>query len=185
MTTKTQITWLSAFAALTLLMVGCGSDGSETGQPTPAEAVAAPSTPNATSGEEAVPTDATVDSSDASQPVLGNVESPVGGTVKQVTVPGPEISVLVNCDQAGFVPFFFTDQGDWVGCQIVAGTDAGPQSALTEPVMNEVTSAVGGTVMQVTIPGPETSVLVVCGEAGFVPFFFTDQGDWIGCQTNP
>jgi hypothetical protein len=52
------------------------------------------------------------------EPSLTDVPSPVGGTVKQLTIPGPETSVLVTCDREGFEPFFFTDQGNWVGCRI-------------------------------------------------------------------
>jgi hypothetical protein len=122
------------------------------------------------------------DGHSASEPFLSDVPSPAGGTVKQVTLPGPETSVLVVCDRNGFEPFFFTDQGNWVGCQTSAGTEPGTPSQLMEPVLSDVPSPVGGTVKQVTLPGPETSVLVICDRNGFEPFFFTDQGNWVGCQ---
>ncbi len=123
-------------------------------------------------------------SSAASEPILSEVQSPVGGLVKQVTIPGPETSVLVACDREGFEPFFFTDQGSWVGCQISNGAEPGSISRLTEPMLTDVPSPVGGTVKQVTIPGPETSVLMACREPEFRTFFFVNQGSWVGCARN-
>ncbi|MBE9138741.1 hypothetical protein IQ254_16325 [Nodosilinea sp. LEGE 07088] len=113
---------------------------------------------------------------------FGDVESPVGGTVKQLRLPGPQTGVLVACDQAGFVPFAYTDMGmNWVGCQVPnPGDSVGPESGLTEPVIADVPSPVGGTVSQVTIPGPQSAIVVVC-ETG-TPFMYQDQGTWIGCQ---
>jgi len=180
--------WIAALAALTLLAAvsGCGDDDTGSGERSTSTTVAATtSVPISTPGEEATPTGGIDDPHGVDEPSLANVPSPVGGTVKQVIVPGPEISVLVACDQAGFEPFFFTDQGDWVGCRLMARADPAPQSALAEPVMSDVASPVGGTVKQVIVPGPEISVLVACDQAGFEPFFFTDQGDWVGCQQRP
>jgi hypothetical protein len=122
------------------------------------------------------------DANSGNAPTFSDVPSPAGGMVKQLSIPGPETSVLVACDRAGFEPFFFTDQGNWVGCQISAGAEPGMASQLTEPTLSDVPSPVGGTVKQVTIPGPETSVLVTCDRDGFEPFFFTDQGNWVGCR---
>ena len=92
-------------------------------------------------------------------------------------------SVILVCDQDGFQAFFFTDQGDWVGCEAVAGTDPGPESDLTEPKLSEVESPAGGMVKELTIPGPQSSVLVACAGSDFEPFLFEDQGTWIGCQS--
>ena len=115
--------------------------------------------------------------------VFADVESPVGGLVKQLTLPGPQTAVMVMCDQEGFVPFAYNDGGwDWVGCQVsVPGTPTAGPSTLTEPVIGEVESPVGGTVFEVTIPGPESAVSVVC-EGDFVPSLYEDQGTWVGCQ---
>lgn len=119
----------------------------------------------------------------AAEPVLEDVPSPVGGSVKQLMVPGPETSVLFTCDQAGFEPFFYTDQGDWVGCQISDGGQPGAESTMTEPTIEDVPSPVGGMVKQVTIPGPSMAVLLACNAEGFKPFTFIDQGFWIGCES--
>ncbi|MGB5757571.1 MAG: peptidoglycan-binding domain-containing protein [Acidimicrobiales bacterium] len=118
----------------------------------------------------------------ATEPTLEDASSPAGGTVKRLVVPGPQASVLLECDQGGFQPYFFTDQGEWIGCEAVAGTDPGPDSSLTEATLNDVESPAGGTVKQLTIPGPQTSVLVACAANGTSPFLFTDQGTWVGCQ---
>jgi hypothetical protein len=119
----------------------------------------------------------------AAEPVLEDAPSPVGGSVKQLVVPGPETSVLFACDQEGFEPFFYTDQGDWVGCQISDGGQPGAESTMTEPTIEDVPSPVGGMVKQVTIPGPSMAVLLACKEEGFNPFTFIDQGFWIGCES--
>ncbi|MGG6237398.1 hypothetical protein ACQ4N7_02070 [Nodosilinea sp. AN01ver1] len=113
---------------------------------------------------------------------FGDVESPAGGTVKQLRLPGPESAVLVTCDQEGFVPFAYSDTGmDWVGCETTTPDDtAALESTLTEPELSDVPSPVGGTVSQVTIPGPQSAVSVLC-ETGS-PFVYEDQGTWIGCQ---
>jgi hypothetical protein len=115
--------------------------------------------------------------------VLVDAESPAGGTVKRLGIPGPERSVLLVCDQDGFEPFFFNDEGNWVGCQIIDGSEAGPESELADPVLGEVDGPAGGTVAQLTIPGPQTSVLVTCRGTGFSPFLFLDEGTWVGCQS--
>ncbi|MGB7311673.1 MAG: hypothetical protein WA939_01970, partial [Nodosilinea sp.] len=93
---------------------------------------------------------------------FGDVESPVGGTVKQLRLSGPESGVLVTCDQEGFVPFAYSDTGmDWVGCQVpTPGDSVGLESSLTEPELSDVPSPVGGTVSQVTIPGPQSAIAV-------------------------
>jgi len=117
------------------------------------------------------------------EPVLKDSASPAGGTVKQLVVPGPETSVLVTCDQRNVEPFFFTDQADWVGCKATAGTQPGPDSTFSAPVMSDVDSPAGGRVKQVTIPGPGTSIIVSCGAAGLKPFLFTDTGTWVGCRS--
>jgi hypothetical protein len=68
-----------------------------------------------------VPEETLVDTEDtdsSNAPRLTDVPSPVGGTVQQLTLPGPETSVLIVCDREGFEPFLFTDQGNWVGCRI-------------------------------------------------------------------
>jgi guanyl-specific ribonuclease Sa len=70
---------------------------------------------------------------------------------------------------------------DWVGCQVSNPSDAtGPGSALTEPEISEVPSPVGGTVSMVTIPDPQSAIVVVCDTG--TPFIYEDQGAWIGCQ---
>lgn len=114
---------------------------------------------------------------------LTEVPSPEGGTVQQLTLPGPEAGVMVICDQEGFVPFAYADSGmDWVGCQVPNPGDAvGAESTLTAAVLDEVPSPMGGMVPQVTLPGPQTAIAVVC-EGDFMPFVYPDQGDWIGCQ---
>ncbi|MGB3200900.1 MAG: hypothetical protein WBA99_08355 [Nodosilinea sp.] len=113
---------------------------------------------------------------------FGDVESPVGGMVKQLRLPGPESGVMVACDQEGFVPFAYSDMGmDWVGCQVpTPGDTVGLESDISEPELSEVPSPVGGTVSQVTIPGPQSAISVLC-ETG-TPFVYEDQGTWIGCQ---
>lgn len=113
---------------------------------------------------------------------FGDVESPAGGSVKQLTLPGPQSAALLACDQEGFVPFGFSDMGlDWVGCQVPTPGDAvGPESTLTEPELSDVPSPVGGTVSQVTIPGPQSSIVVACDTG--TPFVYEDQGTWVGCQ---
>ena len=118
----------------------------------------------------------------ATEPTLEEAPSPAGGTVKRLLVPGPQSSVLLTCDQGGFQPFLFTDQGEWVGCEAVAGTDPGPESSLIEATLADVESPAGGTVKQLTIPGPQTSALVSCAADGTSPFLFADQGTWVGCQ---
>ena len=137
--------------------------------------------------EEAVASGETVctgeSTPDAAAPVLEDVQAPDGGTVKQLSIPSAATSVLVECDQTGFEPFFFTDQGSWVGCQTISGAEPRPGSDLTEPTMSDTESPVGGTVKLVTVPGPESSVLLACGAEGLEPFFFTDQGSWVGCQS--
>lgn len=117
--------------------------------------------------------------------VLADVDSPAGGQVKQLTLPGPQLAVLVTCDQEGVVPFTFTDTGlDWIGCQVsTPGSPTAVPSTLSEPIIETVDSPVGGTVQQVTIPGPESSVIVVCQD-DFVPFLYQDQGTWVGCQAS-
>lgn len=121
------------------------------------------------------PADATVS--------LTEVPSPEGGTVQQLTLPGPEAGVMVVCDQEGFVPFAYADSGiDWVGCQVPNPGDAvGAESSLTAAVLNDMPSPMGGMVPQVTLPGSQTAIAVVC-EGDFMPFVYQDQGDWIGCQ---
>ncbi len=57
---------------------------------------------------------------------FGDVASPVGGTVKKAILSGPETGIMVVCDQSGFEPFVFTDQGTWVGCKLTAGATAAP-----------------------------------------------------------
>ncbi len=113
---------------------------------------------------------------------FGDVESPAGGTVKQLRLPGPETGVMVACDQEGFEPFAYSDMGmEWVGCQVPNPGDAvGPESALSEPELSDEPSPVGGTVSMVTIPGPQSAISVLC-ETG-TPFVYEDQGTWIGCQ---
>ena len=113
---------------------------------------------------------------------FGDIESPAGGTVKQLRLPGPETAVMVACDQEGFVPSAYSDMGlEWVGCQVPNPGDAvGPESALSEPELSDVPSPVGGTVSMVTIPGPQSAVSVLC-ETG-TPFVYEDQGTWVGCQ---
>ncbi|MEB3289724.1 MAG: hypothetical protein VKI82_07405 [Leptolyngbya sp.] len=112
----------------------------------------------------------------------GEVASPAGGTVKQLTLSGPESAALVTCDQEGFVPFSYRDTGiDWVGCQVPNPNDpAGPTSALTEPAFTAGPSPVGGTVSMITIPGPQSAIAVVCTSGS--PFLYEDQGTWVGCQ---
>ncbi len=188
-----QLRLVVAIAGVLFVLAGCGDTDSATLQPSDTTTTQNTTVQDNTTvpqpqggGDEATDTTSpTEDADGVIEPVLEDVPSPVGGTVKQVTIPGPETSVLVVCDQAGFEPFFFTDQGNWVGCSIMDGVEPGPESALAQAAMSDVASPVGGTVKQVTIPGPETSVLVVCDQAGFEPFFFTDQGNWVGCQRSP
>ncbi len=113
---------------------------------------------------------------------FGDTESPAGGTVKELRLPGPEAAAMVACDQEGFVPFAYSDMGmDWVGCQVPnPGDSTGPESSLTEPELSDVPSPVGGTVSMITIPGPQSAISVVC-EIG-TPFVYEDQGTWVGCQ---
>lgn len=113
---------------------------------------------------------------------FGDVEAPDGGTVKQLRLPGPQSAALVACDQEGFEPFTYSDMGmDWIGCQVpTPGDTVGLESSLTEPELSDVPSPVGGTVSQVTIPGPQSAISVIC-ETGS-PFMYTDQGTWIGCE---
>lgn len=113
---------------------------------------------------------------------FGDVESPDGGTVKQLRLPGPESAVLVTCDREGFVPFAYSDMAmDWVGCQTpTPDASVELESTLTEPELSNVPSPVGGTVSQVTIPGPQSAISVLC-ETGS-PFVYEDQGTWIGCE---
>ncbi|WP_155523586.1 hypothetical protein [Nodosilinea nodulosa] len=113
---------------------------------------------------------------------FGDVPSPAGGTVKQLRLPGPQSAALVTCDQEGFVPFAYSDTGmNWVGCQVPnPGDTVGLESSLTEPVLSDVPSPVGGTVSQITIPGPQSAISVVC-ETGS-PFVYEDQGTWVGCE---
>jgi hypothetical protein len=156
---------------MALLAAGCGDDDatSDTARPTA-------TTPSA--ADDAVPGD-----SGPADPVLEDTISPVGGTVKQLLIPGPETSVLVTCDQDGFEPFMFTDEGTWVGCQIPDGSEPGPASELAEATIGDTPSPVGGTVKLVTIPGPQLAVLVSCRAEGFQPFLFSDQGTWVGCES--
>ncbi len=188
--------------AVALLAGACGSDVATSSGPTSTtEAEQTPgagddntgatpsSGPTSTTEAEQTPgadddnTGATPNLPSAIAPILEDAPSPAGGTVKRLVVPGPQTSVLVVCDQDGFQPFLFTDQGDWVGCEFIAGSEAGPDSGRAEPIMSDVDSPAGGTVNQVTIPGPQASILVTCGADGFVPFLFNDQGTWVGCQT--
>ena len=113
---------------------------------------------------------------------LTEIASPAGGMVQQLTLPGPETGVMVTCDQEGFVPFAYSDMGmEWVGCQVPsAGGSVGAASTLTEPEMAEVPSPVGGMVSQVTIPGPQSAMVVTCAIG--TPFMYDDQGSWVGCQ---
>ena len=184
---------IAAVAGVLFILSGCGDADSSPLQNSPTTStqdtivrvdatVPKPQSGSEGANETASPAD---DADYIAEPVLADVTSPVGGTVKQVIIPGPETSVLVVCDREGFEPFFFTDQGDWVGCSIMDGTEPGPESLLARPALVEVTSPVGGTVEQLSIPGPEISVLVVCERAGFEPFLFTDQGTWVGCQLSP
>lgn len=110
------------------------------------------------------------------------VESPAGGTVKQLTLSGPEVAAMVACDQQGFVPFSYRDTGlDWVGCQVPNPSDAvGPESALLEPQLADGPSPVGGTVPMITLPGPQSAITVLCNTG--TPFLYEDQGTWVGCQ---
>jgi guanyl-specific ribonuclease Sa len=113
---------------------------------------------------------------------FGDVESPAGGTVKQLRLPGPESAVLVTCNQEGFTPFAYSDMGmDWVGCE--TATPSGTvelESSPAEPELSDVPGPVGGTVSQVTIPGPQSAISVLC-ETGS-PFVYEDQGTWVGCE---
>lgn len=113
---------------------------------------------------------------------FGDVESPAGGTVKELRLPGPESAAMVACDQEGFEPFGYSDMGmDWVGCQVPnPGDSVGLESALSEPVLSDVPSPVGGTVSQVIIPGPQSAISVVCNTG--TPFVYEDQGTWVGCE---
>ncbi len=113
---------------------------------------------------------------------FGEVDSPAGGTVKQLRLPGPEAAAMVSCDQDGFVPFSYRDSGiDWIGCQVpTPGSATGPASSLTEPELSDVPSPVGGTVSMITIPGPQSAISVVCNTG--TPFLYEDQGTWVGCQ---
>lgn len=113
---------------------------------------------------------------------FGDVESPAGGTVKELRLPGPEAAAMVACDQEGFVPFSYSDMGmNWVGCQVPnPGDSVGLESSLTEPELSDVPSPVGGTVSMVIIPGPQSAISVLC-ETG-TPFVYEDQGTWVGCQ---
>ncbi|MBD2258724.1 hypothetical protein [Pseudanabaena sp. FACHB-2040] len=53
------------------------------------------------------------------QPIgLQEVSSPAGGMVQKLSIPGPQLSAAVGCEQDGFVPFLYDDEGaTWVGCQ--------------------------------------------------------------------
>ncbi|MGF1519380.1 MAG: hypothetical protein ACFCVB_16485 [Nodosilinea sp.] len=115
---------------------------------------------------------------------FGDVESPAGGTVKELRLPGPEAAAMVACYQEGFEPFSYSDTGmDWVGCQVPnPGDSVGLESSLTEPELSDVPSPVGGTVSMITIPGPQSAISVVCDTG--TPFVYEDQGTWIGCQGN-
>ena len=114
-------------------------------------------------------------------PILEDAASPAGGTVKRLVVPGPQTSVLLACDQEGFQPFFFTDQGVWVGCEAIVGTKPGPESDLSGPTLGDVESPAGGMVKELTIPGPQTSVQVRCAGNGLTPFLFQDQPSLSDC----
>lgn len=179
-----------AAAAALLLIVGLGAaalfyrgndndDVSEVDVAAQPDGDPSPSAPPTNSGDAAPTAPATASVTGVT---FGDAESPVGGTVKKVTLSGPETSVMVRCDQGGFEPFVFTDQGTWVGCQLPLDTTAGTESTLTEPVFGAVPSPVGGTVGQITIPGPQSSVILEC-IGDFTPFLFTDQGTWVGCQS--
>jgi hypothetical protein len=142
-----------------------------------------------TEPEAAIETEVPTTEAGTSTVTFADVEGPDNGvpgidngTVKQLTLPGPAVGVLVTCDQEGFVPFAYKDMGwDWVGCQVPKpGDPVGAESALTEPELSDVPSPVGGTVSQVTIPGPQSAISVLC-ETG-TPFVYEDQGTWIGCQ---
>ncbi|HIK46656.1 MAG TPA: hypothetical protein IGR64_17540 [Leptolyngbyaceae cyanobacterium M65_K2018_010] len=115
---------------------------------------------------------------------FADVPSPAGGTVKQLTLAGPETAVVMTCDQQGSVPFLYSDAGlQWVGCQSPSpGSALGPASTLTEPTLNEVRSPLGPVnVPQITLPGPESAVVVACG-GNFVPFLSEDKAFWLGCK---
>ncbi len=159
---QTRAIWIGALAALSLFAVACGSTDLK------------PS-PNGQAG-------ATTDPPSAAVLVLEDAPSPVGGSVKRLVLPGPESSVLVVCDRHGFQPFLFTDQGEWIGCELIAGSEPGADSVLVEPVISDIGSPADGTVKEVTIPGPQTSILVACRADGLEPFLFHNQGTWVGCQ---
>lgn len=142
-----------------------------------------------TESEAAVETEVPATETDTATVIFADVEGPdngvpnvENGSVKQLTLPGPAVAVLVTCDQEGFVPFGYKDMGwDWVGCQVPnPGDPVGAGSNLTEPELSDVPSPVGGTVSQVTIPGPQSAIAVVCNQGS--PFVYEDQGTWVGCQ---
>lgn len=170
-TGATWIAWIAICIAMGLLPGGCSDDDATgaTAQPTPMSGSA--------STDDDMPA-----GSGLADPVLEDALSPVGGTVKRLVIPGPQTSVLIACDQDGFEPFMFTDEGTWVGCQITDGTEPGPASELTEATIDDAPGPAGGTVKRVTIPGPQLSVLVSCRADGFQPFLFNDQGIWVGCE---
>ncbi|WOD37519.1 hypothetical protein [Nodosilinea sp. E11] len=161
--------WSRLGAATILCLIGA------VGCTTPVE-VLDPNAPPATETPDTEEPGATIDV------FFGDVESPAGGTVKELRLPGPEAAAMVACDQEGFVPFAYSDTGmDWVGCQVPNPGDAvGPESALTEPELSDVPSPVGGTVSMITLPGPQSAISVVCDQG--TPFVYEDQGTWIGCQ---
>ena len=111
-----------------------------------------------------------------------DVESPAGGTVKELRLPGPEAAAMVACDQEGFEPFAYSDMGmDWIGCQVPnPGDSVGLESASTEPELSDVPSPDGGTVSMIIIPGPQSAISVVCDQG--TPFVYEEQGTWVGCE---
>ena len=165
MNLKPRTVRIAALAALSVL-AACGPGGADSSAPDLAD-----DTGVATARPSAVVA------------VLEDAPSPVGGTVKRLVLGGPQATVLVVCDQGGFEPFLFTDQGDWVGCELAAGSEPGPGSALLEPVMRAGDSTDGDGLTEVVIPGPQSSILVDCETAGSVPILRFEGGTRVGCDS--
>ena len=85
----------------------------------------------------------------------------------------------------------------FVVCLLVTGCGGGsvgeptpdpPSSpAAVEADLRDTPSPDGGTVKELAIGNPQTTVVVRCSRGGFEPFLFEDQGTWVGCelQTGP
>lgn len=116
---------------------------------------------------------------------LTEVPSPEGGMAAKVTLSGPETSIMAECVQQGFKPFFYTAVGEnWVGCESAPNAAVGP--AVDRPItLSQTPSPAGGIVQKLSLPGPQLAAVVACSQTGFVPFVYDAEGfSWIGCRSN-